>query len=335
MNKLIPLLLIITYWSCTTGSETEKYQKTRDNIVNVREKVKEIKMEDVLIDRNARPHSIGNYLLICDYRSYDNLILLFDKQNFNYITGTGYKGQGPNEITNIGYIGINEADLEFYVTDYGKQKIFGYKLDSVLSNPFYKPEVKMTMKEKQFPRKYQYINDTLSIGTIIEPTGNSSFNESAAMWNMHTGETKRMKYVHPDIERKRSTLAVSVENNLYAECFHHHDLMTICTLDGELKCNIYGSKWNSEKTNSVRHYSDVVFCKDKIVASYSCGRDNFGNNFWPTQFLVFDKNGDYLQTWETGYNISDFCYDKENNRIIMSLEDEIQFAYLELDGLYD
>jgi len=37
---------------------------------------------------------------------------------------------------------------------------------------------------------------------------------------------------------------------------------------------------------------------------------------------------------EIGYKISDYCYDKTNNRIIMNLNDaEIQFAYLDLNGL--
>ena len=31
--------------------------------------------------------------------------------------------------------------------------------------------------------------------------------------------------------------------------------------------------------------------------------------------------------------INYFCYDKDNNRIIMNLDDEIQFAYLDLEGL--
>jgi len=37
---------------------------------------------------------------------------------------------------------------------------------------------------------------------------------------------------------------------------------------------------------------------------------------------------------EAGYSIADFIYDKDNNRIIMQLNDAyIQFAYLDLDGL--
>ena len=31
------------------------------------------------------------------------------------------------------------------------------------------------------------------------------------------------------------------------------------------------------------------------------------------------------------YKIADFCYDKENNRIIMCMNDDIQFGYLDLD----
>jgi predicted RNA-binding protein associated with RNAse of E/G family len=56
---------------------------------------------------------------------------------------------------------------------------------------------------------------------------------------------------------------------------------------------------------------------------------------WPTKFLVFDLEGNYLKTLETGYKICNICYDKKENRILMSLDDQIQFASLELDGLLD
>ena len=52
-----------------------------------------------------------------------------------------------------------------------------------------------------------------------------------------------------------------------------------------------------------------------------------------TKFLVFDTNGDYLHTLETGYEMGNWCYDKEYNRIIMVMKGEFQLAYLDLDGL--
>jgi hypothetical protein len=108
--------------------------------------------------------------------------------------------------------------------------------------------------------------------------------------------------------------------------------MSICTLNGELKCNIYGDRWDSRTSNKIHHYGFVVFCKDKIIASYS-GGNNFSDEYYPTKFLVFDLNGNYIQTIETEYRIIDFFYDKENNRLIMSLDDEMQLAFLDLNGL--
>jgi hypothetical protein len=323
-------------WSCTHDSGTEKHQGKRDKIVNVREKVKEIVIpeEDVMIGSFARLYLMGDYLIIADQRSPDKFIHLFDKNRFGYVTSTAYRGQGPGEIANLGTIGVDEVNRIFFVSDHGKQRIFGYELDSVLVNPFhYIPYVKMKMNESLFPDKYQYINDTLSIGLIIEPKGNNDFKPSVAKWNMNTGEIKFMKYEHPDIKKKRIVFAASMEDNIYVECYTNHDLMTICSLNGDLKYNIYGRNYNNMETNKIHHYGKVVFCNDRIVAAYSGGDNN--TDYYPTKFLVFDLTGDYIQTLETGYRIDDFCYDKENNRIIMNLNDDIQFAYLELDGLIE
>lgn len=41
MNKLLYLLLIAVCWSCSQDSETEKHQSKRDQVVDVRDKMKE------------------------------------------------------------------------------------------------------------------------------------------------------------------------------------------------------------------------------------------------------------------------------------------------------
>lgn len=338
MNKLFYLLLLSTFCSCIHTPKTEKNQSDRDNIINVHDKVKEIEIEDILIGGVSRLTLINDYLIISDPRSVDKLIHLFDKKTFKYLTSTAFMGQGPGEIANIGHIADDEVNRLFYVSDHGKQRIFSYHLDSVLAHSFYMPEEKMKMNERKFLSKYQYINDTLSIGLIIEPTGNSGFNQSLAKWNMNTGEIKPMPYLHPEIEKKRICFAASMSQKIYVECYLYHDLMTICSLDGELKYNIYGPNWaNQESKNS--YYNGVAICNGRIIASYS-GEETFVKNKMrgiksnhPTKLLVFDLNGEYIQTLETGYQIADFCYDKDNNRIIMSLDDDIQFAYLDLNGL--
>lgn len=338
MSKLLYLCLIIVIGGCAHNTETEKYQNERDNIINVKNQVKEIAIEDVLIGRVARPFLIDNYLVIGDYSSMDKLIHIFNKNNFSYLTSIASLGQGPGEVANMGHIGIDETHLKLYVSDHGKQKIFSYDIDSVLEGSIYSPQVKAEMNVGKFPDRYLYVNDSLSIGLIIEPIGTNDFKSSVAKWNMNTGEIVLMKYEHPDIKKKRISFTASIENRVYVECHTYHDLMTICSLNGDLKYNIYGPNWNSEKGRD-SYYRGVAFCKDKILVSYS-GEETFSkdtnsgmrlNN--PTKFLVFDLNGNYIKTLETGYQIYEYCYDKDNNRIIMILDDEIQFAYLDLDGI--
>jgi hypothetical protein len=337
MKKKLFILIAAICWSCNNSSNSEKYQNKRDNVIFVKEKIKEFEFDEVLIDQFACLYIINDYLLISAPRSIDGQIYIFDKKKFNYIANTAYRGQGPGDITTMGFIGVNEVGNIFYVTDHGKQRIFSYNLDSVLTNPLYMPEVKMVMNKTSFPDKYQYINDTLFMGVITEPTGNSGYNHSVAKINTNTGKISRMPYKHPDIERKRVCFAMSVEHGIQVECYHYHDLMTICNLDGDLKYNIYGRKWNDKVTNKFGYYGNVVFCDDKIVVSYSDGKDRYSNSEsgYPTQFLVFNTEGNYIRTLETGYSILDFCYDKDNNRIIMSLDAEIQFAYLDLNGLVE
>ena len=107
-NILSYLLLITLFCGCAQNPDTEKYQKIRDNIVNVRDKVREIEIEDVLIGRTSLPYIADKYLIITDYESPDQQIHLFDKNDFHYLTSTAYKGQGPGEITIVGHV---EYDL--------------------------------------------------------------------------------------------------------------------------------------------------------------------------------------------------------------------------------
>ena len=341
VNKLLYLLLIVLCWSCSKNSEKKHYNSSK-NIVNVRDKVKEIEIEDVLISRMSICYLMDQYLIIIDNEPWDKVIHLFDKNNFSYITSSADRGPGPRELTIPGRIGVNEADRIFYVSDHGKQLIYCFELDSVLSNPHYYPTETIKTDKTQFPDDYLYFNDTLSIGRFILPNGNGDYRPSVAKWNMCTGDiTLLNQNDHPRIERKRITFSASYEHGIFVECYLHHDLMAICDLDGNLKYYIYGSRWDDRSQNSIQFFGSVAFCRDKIVALYTDGQPTFiedkdggiRRGDIPSKFIVFDINGDYIQTIETGYQISRFCYDKDNNRMFMILDDVIQFAYLDLYGI--
>lgn len=102
-------------------------------------------------------------------------------------------------------------------------------------------------------------------------------------------------------------------------------------MDGELRYNIYGPDWDGGDTGRLHCFGKVMIGNDKIFVGY-CGKD-YDRESFPTKILVFDWEGNYFKTLDIGYKIVGSCYDSSNNRIIMSLNDTIQFAYLDLDGI--
>jgi hypothetical protein len=335
MKKATIVFVLLFYFGCKSDNEVKKYHPKRINIINVHDRIKKIEINDVLISSLNQLYVTKDYLLISDFRSPDEQIHLFNKDDFSHVTSIAPKGQGPGEITNMGQIAIDNVNDIFFVSDHGKQKIFSYELDSIICNPHYMPEVKMIMNQEFFPSRYWYINDSLSIGLVIEPIGNADYSQHVVKFNMNTGEIQKMKYEHPDIRKKRVKCSVSIENKMYVECYSHHDLITVCSIDGDLKYNIYGRYWNDKTSNRFNYFGDVVFCNDLIFALYSEGHDSRSSNHYPTTFLVFNLSGDYIQTLETEYQITTFCYDKENNRLILSMDADIQFGYLDLDGFIE
>lgn len=334
MGKIFSLiLLVLSFTACSgNGGNSEKVHNNRNVVIPVRDSIKEINTGDVLIGSVSRLFVSDKYLLIVDSKSYDKLIHIFEKDEYKHICSVGQLGQGPYEITSIGSLAIDDARNKFYVSDHGKMKIFSYDMDSLQHNPeSYKHNEKVKIKDAMFPSSYYFINDTLSYARVIMPTSVSTFEQGIGKWNMNTGKMEIMPYTHPAIKNKRSVFDVSVKHNFYVEAYLRHDLLSICDLNGNLKCNVYGPDWNGGDKSRISCYGDVFITKENIMATYSGG--DYNDSYYPTQILVFDLSGNYIQTLDVGYKISDCCYDEKNDRMIMVFDDDIQFGYLDLKNL--
>lgn len=332
IEKALLILMFIGVWGCANHSDSEIYQHKRGEMINVKNDINEIQIKDVLIGSVARLYLVDDYLVIADHKSADKLIHIFNKDDFNYVTSIADIGQGPGEITVMGHIEEDKNSRAFLVSDHGKQRIFSYNIDSALTAPSYMPEERVRMDKSQFPHVYRLINDSLSVGLFIQPIGTNDFAQSVAKWNMMTGDVETLSQEHPEIKKKRVSFAVSEENRLFVECYAYNDLMSIYRLDGSLLSNIYGPNWHKGTSDGTPHYRKVAFCGDYIFATYS-GENDSREEYIPTKFIVFDTNGNYIKTIETEHKIADFCYDEANDRMIMNLDSEIQFAYLDLNGI--
>lgn len=330
------LILLMCFFCCCNNnlSITEKYIENRNNIINVQKEIVEISMEETPISSYGNIYLMDKYLIIKDWKSTNNLIYIFDKNTFQFIANFTSMGQGPNEIANIGDICPDEINRKFYVFDNGKRSLFSYDLDSVIKNPTtYRFQTKARLNKQRYPEECLFINDTLNIISIVDRKGNlnSEVDILAGLWNMKTGEIK-IGYENDKIKKKRFSFAASKEDSIYVKCYSRYDLMTICNLDGSLRYNVYGPAWDENITNICHYNMDVCIGNGYIYALYS-GEDWRGEDFYPNKIHIYNTNGDYLKTLKTDVHILHFCYDKENHRLILYTRDEIQFGYLDLEGI--
>lgn len=257
MKKTIGMMMLAFLCACSSQTETEKHHRSRSKVVKVKDRVKEIDTgNDVLIGRSARALYSEDYLVIQDYDAWDGAIHLFDKKDFRYIASAGNKGEGPNELTVMGDVSVDEARRKFYVTDNAKYKVFSYDMDSIVSmGRSYRHQVKAKFDTSRIPGDAIYINDTLSYCRLIVPTSASTFDQMIGKWNMLTGEIKVIGGKHPDTHQKRSLIDVSMEKNMMVEVSYQYDLMNISDLDGNIQCYIYGPDW---ETKGLQTFNDVM-----------------------------------------------------------------------------
>ena len=327
MNKLSILLvaLVLMVCGCASTNSTEKYQSSRDNVINVKDKIHEIDFGDVFMSNHSAPYFVDNYLIMTDGKSTDNTIFIFDKNDYHFITSTGHLGQGPGEIVNVGNV-VDNRHGYFYVTDFGKYDILCYNIDSLLNCDGYKPYVKYRLSQTSFPSRYHYVNDTFSLGLFVNPTSVSTFTQSVGVWNMSTGDIRLLEYDN-GVDNKMISLAVSEKDRIYAECNERKDLISLFDFDGNIKCNVFGP--NKDK-KSFDNFFLSLFTKDYLVAIYAGNEERGGKRYY---CQVFQKNGDYVATLYLGYNAFRFAYDESNNRIVFCFNDTIQFGYLDLDEI--
>ncbi len=341
MKNILHILLLLSLISCVQKESTEKMQTERNNIIYVKDKIKEIKIDSLLFSSLSKPYLCSDYLLIADYKAYDECVHIFDKNDFHYITSFAYTGMGPDEITRLGYVGINEAHREIELTDLGKQQIYFFNLDSVLDDKSYVSRKKSKIIGEKLLHNYQYIDNDIRMGLILTPSGTSNYSVTVGTQDIHSGKFKAMPYTHPSVNNKRVYFDVSPKEKIYVECYQGQNLMTICSINGALKYNIYGGhSWKENQQGRKEYYRQTRFVGNKIFALYldDLGIINHPGNGpvenQATKFLVFDLTGNYLATLETGYHILTFCYDESNNRIILACNDDIQFGYLDLNEIF-
>ena len=319
-------------------ASTEKFQKHRDKIISVKDKIIGVKTD--IIFGNSCLNIIDDILIVSEVKpSGDRGIHLFNKNTFEYITSTGIAGRGPGEITRQGTIAVDKKNKILWVSDYGKMVMWKFPLDSILHNRMFLPTGKIDLDRDLFVERYDFVNDSIVLGKAVRVLGSNKFNMITVKRNLNETRTEVFGYEHPDAIGKKSNsyFKLSVANSIYVNCYVFCDLMTICDLEGHLRYNIYGPDAFS-RDNKKEYFCGVDLFANHIIASYigdngilnsESGRPE-GN--LPSKFLLFDLDGNYKETIETGSKFTFFCVDEENHRVLACFADrENPLGYFDLE----
>jgi hypothetical protein len=330
MNKLTLVISLCIFLgiSCQNKKSTDKYQKKRNNVINVKNDIVDIKTN--ILFGYAQLDIIDNVLIATEaFPDGDRGIHLFDKNTYEYITSTAIIGKGPGEVARQGGTETDAKNRNFWVSDHGKMVMWKFSLDSVLNSSNYKPKENRALSSELFIERYGFLNDSITIGKAVRLLPGGGFNMAMVKYNFNTDYTELFGYEHPlAIDKKsNSRFEISPENEIYVNAYVFCDLLTICNLDGTLKYNIYGPGWMKNKDNKNSYYNGVNISGKYIVTLYNGGANIIMDQYnrqkgnYPTKFLIFDLEGNYLKTLETGHKIAFFCLDEENSRIIVYFDD--------------
>ncbi len=322
-----------------TEKKTEKYKGKRNNIVNVEDKIVDIKTDVFFGDSYL--NIIDDILIVTEKTtSGAKGIHLFNKNTFKYITSTAIIGKGPGEVARSGRMGIDDKNRIFWLPDHGKKLMWKFSLDSVLNNPMYKPTESINLYDDLFLVRFDLLNDSIALGKAVHMINHNNFEMNMAKLNLNTNTTGLFGFEHIETVKKKSNayFKLSIENNIYVNCYIFSDLMTICDIDGTLKYNVYGPDWLKNMDNKNSYFGGVGFIDKHIIAAYNGSADIIYDKFKrgvgnsPSKFLVFDLKGNYEETIETGYSFNNFCVDEENQRLIVYFEGrENPLGYINLN----
>ena len=341
--QFLAAFLFLMASGCGNNNEnkTEIIQNERDRIIDVSDKIVDIKTDYVL--GRSSLYIIDNVLIAQELDPKGETVdHLFDLKTFKYITSTGVLGRGPGEITMPSGILVDREKRVFWQLDVGKKVLHKFSLDSVLSDEMYLPGASVKLVDTLLLVWYGFLNDSIALGKAIEPFSGSPFVTMAmTKFNINTGEITRFGYENPGVKGRytNSYFDMSVKDEIYVNSYPFKDLMTICDLDGNLKCNVYGPGWDDPEKDDNSYFFDAVIHNNRIFASYLGSsriivQGNIQRGAYPRSIIVFGLDGSYKKTIDTGAEICSFCIDEKHNRIIAYFNDrEEPLGYFDIPEL--
>ena len=276
--------------------------------------------------------SFQDYIIIQDIYSSDEGIYILDKKTLNLIKKTGKIGRGPGEIGRYGDIYTDELNHCFYVADFGKNKIWKYQIDSLISEPDYKPNDCFDFRfvAGMWPMDFIVKNDTLyflsDLDYFMTKVIDKDSVEFISKSKKEILELDNIKDVKGEFYTR---ITVHPNKSKYAFAFMYADKISITdnnfkpidSANGKGKIII-----SKDKFKDICYYVNIKSDEKYLYAGYMKKpilREDpkYGNHIanYPQTIRIFSWTGEAIAELKCDDPFSDFYVDRDNNRVILYL----------------
>jgi hypothetical protein len=285
--------------------------------------------------------TIDSLLILKENYKSDFCIYVFNKNTFELITKTGKRGKGPKEITAPGRFFLKKKQNELWLMDNTDFELWKFDLtEAIKRKQDYLPEksVKLTgnmkrpiMAMESMPEREQivisgnYGENLLSLysenGKFMNHLG-KKFIKNEEGWDSFE-YTKKMS-LHFDVQQKTSNIALAYRYFDRVSIVNPQK-QTIQITKGErtINKNLTDPKGKHLNYGNIKHlYFRPIWIKNYIVVPYmgKTVKENLQDPKepprYPDKLRVFNSEGEPVVQYNLNTQISDICYDRENNRVI-------------------
>ena len=323
MRCVVCISIVFLLASCSKKNNFEVKFSPSDYVVDVRNRICYVEQNEVM--GSADLNVFDSLLLVREkYAVGENFLHLYNKNTFEHLAYIGKLGKGPNEVIRQGYVNPNMDSTAFWLWDAGRDLHWLYRLDSMLSNPFYKPTEYIKVDPITSICRFCMVDDSSLLGIAFVATSMSTFRTNMVKFNLRNGAIAPYGHQYEGLSDSysNSLFAYSKTHGIYVNAHVNCQLLSIFNLDGTLRCEVVGDDFGDDVQQRREYFGRVVIVDDVIVVEYN-GDNSFSldkhqrmETTWPTRLLVFDINGNHKATIETGNEICSFCIDEDNHRVI-------------------
>jgi hypothetical protein len=338
--KTVGLLIFLIQWSCQHNTES-------DTPIKMKLAGEEIQVDAILALGSMEIHD--NLLIKRRDHEAETVVRIFDLADYSLLTNAIGRGRGPGEVANPAYGVIDKENGIYWLTDWGKNCIHQFYIDSLLEYPGYKATSSFPINKAWIPTMNMFYLPSGYIGFTSVMLQKNLISFMDLKGNLVDSLAIPNK-IYPDVWKDAGISDVPLiclyvpEKECMLIVSHHENKFSIIEMDGtpvfqkddipEASDRVFAGYWEN---------SFYAMCADDtyiflVYVGGQMGEFDSEGNFqvkYPNRLLVVDWEGNFRYDITLDHRIIFVTLDKARKRLICETEDfDNYLVSYDLSALY-